>query len=81
MKLEMFHETGLKAFVKCFSLISIFFNMLENIHFVSSFSQWHIGRRSRDTVIMHELNACKQDSVRAWRRGAKACLSEGTLNR
>jgi hypothetical protein len=72
MKLEMFHETVLK----CFSLISIISNMLENIHFVSSFSQWRNGRRSRDTMIMHELSACKQDSVHARRRAAKARLSD-----
>jgi hypothetical protein len=76
MKLEMFHETVLKCFMKRFSLISIFFSMLENIHFVSSFSQWQNGRRSRDAMIMHELSACKQDSVHAWRRVANARPSE-----
>jgi hypothetical protein len=76
MKLEIFHETALKCLMKCFSLISIISKMLEIIHFVSSFSQWRNGRRSRDLMNMHELSARKQDGVPARRRAAKARLSE-----
>jgi hypothetical protein len=40
------------------------------------FSQWRNGMRSRDTMIMHEVSACTQDSVHARRRAAKARLSD-----
>jgi hypothetical protein len=52
------------------------FQHLENIHFVSSFSQWRNGRCSCDTMIMHKLSACKQDSKHAKRRATKTRLSD-----
>lgn len=72
MKLEMFHETVLKYFMKYFSLIIIISLMFEIIHFVSNLSQWHNGRSSRDIMSMHVLSACKENCV----AGAVARLSQ-----
>lgn len=41
------------------------------MHSVSRLSQWHNGRNSRDTMVLHE-----QSALSGWRRRAKARLSE-----